>query len=370
MHELTAIAYLEEGEVPVYATKETRDNQTSIREVIDRDQLPAEWRSWMIENKLLGGSKSEIILGLADAGFSGALAAAEFDALSEDPAFQAAARMVQRLEKLKSFLDMRHALSSLAYGAGSVERRSKVSEAEFLERYYSANKPVILTRLLAGTKARARWTPEYLAETCGDTTIQIMFGRQSDPDYEINCESHKREISMAEYVSMVMKGGASNDYYLVANNGFFSRPETQHLYSEVPLLPEYLDHTDCAHKVFLWFGSGGTITPLHHDVMNVMVAQIYGRKRFTLIPPEQTPYLYNNIGVYSEVNCDNPDYERHPLYREVAPINVVLGPGDVLFLPVGWWHYVRGLEVSIMVSYINFKFPNDFSWSNPDIRWH
>ena len=138
------------------------------------------------------------------------------------------------------------------------------------------------------------------------------------------------------------------------------------LADEVPLLPEYLDHSAWGRKVFLWFGPAGTITPLHHDVMNVMVAQIYGRKRFTLIAPEQTPYVYNNVGVYGEVDCGKPDFEKHPLYRQVRPIHFILSPGDVLFLPVGWWHYVRALDVSIMVSYTNFKFPNDFEWSSPD----
>jgi hypothetical protein len=34
---------------------------------------------------------------------------------------------------------------------------------------------------------------------------------------------------------------------------------------------------------------------------------------------------------------------------------------------VGWWHYVEGLETSIMISYINFRFPNEFTWNNPSI---
>jgi ribosomal protein L16 Arg81 hydroxylase len=168
---------------------------------------------------------------------------------------------------------------------------------------------------------------------------------------------------------MVLAGGATNDYYLVANNGFFDRPEALQLASEAPVLPEYLDHSDRQGQMFLWFGPAGTITPLHHDLMNVMIAQIYGRKRFTLIPPEQTAYVYNNAGVYGEVDCAKPDYSKHALYGEARPVNFVLTPGDVLFLPVGWWHYVKALDVSIMVSYINFKFPNHYSWSNPDFGW-
>jgi ribosomal protein L16 Arg81 hydroxylase len=334
---------------------------------IKSERLPAEWRSWIAENRLVGTTDEQITATLLESGFEGNLVVAEMEVLRDDPYYLMADRIAQRYNKLKSFLDVRFSLAGLAYGAGSIERRSNVSGPEFLERYYVTNRPVILTGLLANSEARRRWTPEYLAAVCGDAMVEIMASRHSDPYYEVNSESHKREVRMGDYVAMVRDGGKSNDYYLVANNRFFGRPDMQRLYSEVPLLPEYLDHTECQHKVFFWFGPGGTVTPLHHDLMNVLVAQVYGRKRFTLIAPEQTPYIYNDVGVYAGVDCGEPDYSRHPLYRHVRPISVVIGPGDILFIPVGWWHYVTGLDVSIMVSYVNFKFPNEFQWFSPNI---
>src|SRR6266567_8303763 len=254
----------------------------------EEQRLPAEWLSWVIEGRLEGIPPEQIANDLVQAGFESDFAEAELHRIQRDPAYLIANRMAQRFNKLKSLLNVKDSLANLAYGAGSIERRSRISEAQFLERYYSTNRPVILTGLLANSEARKGWNPGYLAEVCGDATVQIMSGRQSDPNYEINCESHKREIRMAEYVEMVQTGGPSNDYYLVANNGFFNRPEVQRLASEVPLFPEYLNHSDRDRKEFLWFGPAGTVTPLHHDVMNVLIAQIYGRKRFTLIAPEQT----------------------------------------------------------------------------------
>lgn len=44
---------------------------------------------------------------------------------------------------------------------------------------------------------------------------------------------------------------------------------------------------------------------------------------------------------------------KHPLFvRDVVPVarQAVLGPGDLLFLPPGWWHAMRSLEVSFGVS--------------------
>jgi hypothetical protein len=330
-------------------------------------RLSDEWRFWIAENRLIGTPHEQIIRILVDSGHDASLAAIELDRLAHDPCYLLADRMTQRFKKLSSLMGVRASLTSLSYGSGSVERRSRISQSEFLERYYAANRPVILTGLLAGTLARKRWKPEYMAEICGDSTVQIMAGRQSDPRYELNSESHKREIKMSAYVDMILADGASNDYYLVANNFFFERADMKRLHDEVPQLPEYLDPSNPTQNVFLWFGPAGTVTPLHHDLMNVLVAQIFGRKRFTLIPPEQTPYLYNNVGVYGEVDCGNPDFVRHPLYRQARPLDVVLNPGDVLFIPVGWWHYVRALEVSIMISYTKFRFANDYEWFHPNV---
>jgi hypothetical protein len=331
--------------------------------------LPSEWMAWIVENRLLGVPTERIVSDLTNMGFDPQLVSEEMSRQVEDPCFLAADRLAQRYRTLKAFLDVRYSVNSRAHGAGWIERRSKVSEGEFLDRYYAANKPVILTGLMANSIARQRWTPDYLAEACGEATVQIMSGRDADPRYEINCEAHKRPIRMADYVRMLKTGGPSNDNYLVANNGFFKLPEVDRLYNEVPRFPEYLDHSDGKERTFLWFGPGGTITPLHHDLMNVFVAQIFGRKRFTLIAPEQTPYLYNETGVYSEVDCGKPDYATYPLFREVRPISFIMSPGDVLFLPVGWWHWVRALDTAIMVSYINFKFPNEYEWFHPHIGW-
>jgi hypothetical protein len=328
--------------------------------------IPDGWLSWIAENRVDGLAEDQIIAIVTSAGFDRTAVTATLEAMRSNPCYVVADRMAQRFKKLKSLLGIRKSLAGLCDDAGSVERRSRISRHEFLERYYAANKPVILTGLLAGSSASQRWTPEYLGEICGEAAIQIMRGRDADPRYEVNSEAHKHESKLSDYVRMVLSGGPSNDYYLVANNGFFNRPETQALLDEAPALADYLDPSDRNGKVYFWFGPAGSITPLHHDLMNILVAEVYGRKRFILIPPEETVYVYNGVGVYSDVDCKDPDYSRHPLYEYASPISVVLEPGDVLFIPVGWWHHVEALDTSIMLSYVNFRFPNYYEWFHPN----
>ena len=41
--------------------------------------------------------------------------------------------------------------------------------------------------------------------------------------------------------------------------------------------------------------------------------------------------------IFLQVDFDNPDYEKFPKFRDVKGFEAVLGPGDVLYLPMYWW---------------------------------
>jgi hypothetical protein len=289
-------------------------------------------------------------------------------AVAAHPYFQAGDWVAQRLGKLESLLEVYRRLAALAPGAGTVVRREAPSRAEFLEQYYAANRPAVLTGLMRDWKALTAWTPEYLKAVCGQETVQVMAGRDADPRYEINSATHRRTMRFTDYADLVQRGGASNDHYLVANNHFFRRPGTRRLLDDVVAFPEYLDGDALPGGVFFWFGPAGTVTPSHHDTMNILMAQVYGRKRVRLLPSNQIDLVYNEVGVYSEVDWDRPDYARHPRAREATPLELVLEPGEVLFIPVGWWHDVRALDVSMTVSFTNFVFPNSYEWAHPQIR--
>lgn len=324
--------------------------------------IPDAWKQWIVRNKRLGTTDDTIIDVLMSNGYSRESATAEVGKVASDPYLLAAAESERCRNKAVSLLNVLQKSAGLDSQAKVVERRTNLSRDEFRDRYYAANRPVIIEGLMTAWRAVETWTADYLKGMAGDQLIEIMAGRDADPKYEINAPNHRTMVRFADYIDRVYGGLVSNDQYLVANNRFFQQPETRSLMDDFASFREYLDPATVGERCFLWFGPAGTITPLHHDSCNILIAQVVGRKRFRLISALQWPYVYNNIGVYSDVDCENPDLDRHPLFRHANPIDVVLEPGQVLFLPVGWWHHVRALDVSISISFTNFVFPNHFNW--------
>jgi hypothetical protein len=103
-----------------------------------------------------------------------------------------------------------------------------------------------------------------------------------------------------------------------------------------------------------WLGPAGTITPLHCDYDDNVFAQVWGSKRIMLAPPHHEPFLYvreaNPVLFGSPVDAEAPDFERHPLARGATLIECIVAPGEMLYVPAGWYHQVHALEFSLSVN--------------------
>jgi LPS sulfotransferase NodH len=326
------------------------------------DAVSAAWKQWIGQSKLLGVRDEEIVAVLTSNGYSPVSASAAAGEASRDDYLAGALRAQKRVRQGASMLNALGDLARLDSGLGAVERCPALPREVFRDRYYAANRPVVLTGLMSGWAAMTRWTPAYLKSVAGDQMVEVMTGRDGDPKYEINGRARRREMPFAEYIDLVHSGRVTNDYYLVANNGFFGRPGTRPLLGDCPAFPEYLQPAQDGQQCFFWYGPAGTVTPLHRDTSNILIAQVRGRKRYRLIPAAQWRWVYNNEGVFSDVDPADPDLERYPDFRHATITDIVIQPGEVLFMPVGWWHHVLALDVSMTVTFTSFVFPNHFTW--------
>ncbi|HTR70051.1 MAG TPA: cupin-like domain-containing protein [Mycobacteriales bacterium] len=332
----------------------------------ENEQVSPDWQQWAAQRLLSGAPLAEVIAALVASGVSEHTAATLCAHTYADPIFDAARSVSQQLRKINSTLAIRASLAALNPALADVERRSRLSARSFVEKYYAANRPVVITDAASRWPAIERWTPDYLVEQVGGEEVEVMSGRDADPNYEVNSASHKHVMPFDEYVRKVVDTGASNDIYLVANNHLLDSAAADGLWSDVTLDKRYLNPARARGHTFLWFGPAGTVTPLHHDTMNVMFHQVLGRKRITLISPLDTRYLYNSRSVYSDVRLEEPDLERFPEFTRATRTQVIVEPGEALFIPVGWWHHVEALDLSISVSSTAFIAVNSFDWFLPD----
>jgi hypothetical protein len=331
------------------------------------DGVPIEWRRWASLSLMRGTALTEVLSTLNAQGFPEADSIRFCASLYETPAFDAGRWLAQQLQKMDSVLQMREQMRALSDVPVEVDRRSGLSREEFLDQYYSQNRPVFLTDVCDRWPALSRWNPDYMVEKLGAVEIEVMAGRESDPEYEINSDDHKFMMPFDEYVAKITNAARSNDTYLVANNKLLATKAASVLWDDFNLDERYMGPDPHRNQAFLWFGPGGTVTPLHHDALNVLFNQVYGWKHLILIPSLQINRVYNNIGVYSAVDPLNPDLDQYPSFAGAEQLHIDVGPGQSVFIPAGWWHHVESLETSISISFTNFAFNNDIDWQDPSI---
>jgi hypothetical protein len=332
------------------------------------DEIPFEWHRRAAIALLREEPLAEVIEQLEAADVPEDLAASLCAGILTSPVFDAARWAMGQLAKLECVLDVRQQMADLGPRRFEVDRRKGLSRRVFLEEYYATNTPVVLEDLCEDWPARTLWSPEYLAEKLGDAEVEVMTGRHTGSGNEINLDQHRTLMAFDEYVAQVLATEWSNELYLVANNKLLSEKLAAPLWKEFSLDRRYLKADRNKSATFLWFGPGGTVTSLHHDVLNILFHQVRGWKHFILVSPMETPLVSNRIGVYSDVDPLAPDLEQFPKYARAHPLQVTVGPGDALFVPVGWWHHVTALETSISVSCTSFVFPNTLHWVHPVIE--
>lgn len=109
-------------------------------------------------------------------------------------------------------------------------------------------------------------------------------------------------------------------------------------------------------EINAWLGPANTVTPLHFDEKDNLFAQLVGLKLVILcskLTPKAAMYAHPKRSLLPNTSRVNPENikEKYHLFKEAQLIYILIKPGDLLFIPKGWWHYVRSITPSLSVSY-------------------
>lgn len=313
----------------------------------DTQVLDDEWVTWIAENLLKGEPDADIAAELQAEGLTAAQAAHAIEGVRASPVFQATRSVQVRALRAEMILRLeRKRTRSL-----EIETMDPLDAELFQRRFRGGNRPVLLPTFARDWPALGKWSMTWFAEHFGGAKVHAMFGRDSDPDYDRNHAALTGETTIAAVIERIERESESNDFYVVARDGVMRDEGLMALHEDITPPPGFFTRA-LAPATALWLGPAGTITPLHHDQSDILFTQLVGKKHVRLIAPAERAIGARADGLYGP---DLADFERDEYLKDVRIHDVVLAPGDSLFIPFGWWHHITALDPAISIAINAFE---------------
>lgn len=293
-----------------------------------------------------------------------------------------AAPYIEAANKLKKRLYVREGLlKTLDYQMRALAHYLHIEKVklppfrQFLEEYYYPNRAGLFHSAIDQCEARS-WTPRNLAGKVGADTIveiQYQFGTEGESRYDQNASKFRKKIAFGEFIDMVENPESGNNFYMTGGNFSFNTVALEMLKKDILVGDgEYLGR-ECVDEtckgIYFLIGPKGTVSHVHFDFTNNLLIQVYGRKRVRLVPAMQAPYMYNDFSSHSEIDLLDPKPGLYPDFAKATVIEIEMGPGDCLFIPVGWWHHITSLSTSITLACSNINVPSEYENRFIDMKY-
>lgn len=231
---------------------------------------------------------------------------------------------------------------------------SAENEAEFHEKYFKKQIPVIIQGLLKGTVAEKNWNLDYMKQKLGKVDVEVY-----DNNFAKTTAYTKGDLIMkfSDFVEEIKKDEPQTKRMFLFN-GFKHCKELSNEFPCPNIFKGYLDKLG-----YMFFGGKNTEVRIHFDIdmSNVLHTQFDGKKRFFLFSQEYNDLLYKTpLNTYSIADFKAPDYNKFPGLKYLKGYDITLNPGESLFMPSGYWHYIVYQQGGFAVTYrkMAFSFTN------------
>jgi hypothetical protein len=224
-----------------------------------------------------------------------------------------------------------------------IPRVNGISAADFRRLYMEPNRPVVIKDLASSWPALKKWTPEFFAEKHGALPVKVYnasFARPGTSDM-----SSLKQIPFKEYLNLMTT--TAMDLRMFAFNVRWHAPQLR----DDILFPE-LTEGFSKKFIFMFFGCKNSVTPMHYDPdLRYLLHTVFrGKKRVVLFANEESRNLYKHpFNSRSYVDVDHPDLDKFPRLKNVTGYQEILHPGETLFIPSGYWHYMVYEEAGFAV---------------------
>jgi hypothetical protein len=199
-------------------------------------------------------------------------------------------------------------------------------ETEFYESFFQLSCPVVVIGAARKMTAFTRWTDRYLRSVLAGLrpTVRFSDGRMGT----IPIETFLDYLTEPDRFHSSRGAMYLTDFYVQPS---FDDPRREALAVDAAF--PLRRGGPYAEWISLYAGPVGTSTAFHQDIFSThtWLAQLRGEKLWRLCPPGTDltdPETFNNSQFYQ----------------------VLLEPGDLIYLPPDWWHEVRNTTSTLAVS--------------------
>lgn len=239
-----------------------------------------------------------------------------------------------------------------------IDRVKNITKEEFIQNYYKPQKPVVIENLTDDWGAKANWKFDYIKEIAGDKIVPLYDNEPVKAEDGFN--EPKAKMKLADYIDLLQKGPSDLRIFLY------------NLMKEVPELQKDFEYPDLGVSFLkglpmLFFGGEKSNVFMHYDIdlANIFHFHFQGEKECILVHPDQTKYMYKvpfSLISREDIDFDNPDFEKFPLLKNITPYRTHLKHGEMLYMPEGYWHYMKYLTPGFSMSLRSLaKKPKNFA---------
>ncbi|KEQ28764.1 cupin-like domain-containing protein [Pedobacter antarcticus] len=231
-----------------------------------------------------------------------------------------------------------------------------ISKEDFEKNYLKKRRPLVIKNMARNWPAYSKWSMDYMKTVVGDKMVPLYDSSKADPSKPINAAAS--EMKFSDYIDLIRS--TPTDLRIFLFDPIKHAPKLLEDYiAPKNLMGGFLDSYPN-----MFFGGKGSVTFLHYDIdmAHIFHTHFNGRKHVILFENKWKDRLYQiPYATYAleDYDVENPDFEKFPALKGVKGVEAYLEHGDTLFMPTGYWHWMKYLDGSFSISLRAW----DKSWS-------
>jgi lysine-specific demethylase 8 len=238
-----------------------------------------------------------------------------------------------------------------------IARISMPNDEDFFRSYVFERLPIVITGLFDGQEISAIRTIEEATRAWGPMELQVQEEYASAEG--VAASTQPAVMSLREYVDFTRAERSTRrcctEYETPARVlASFRLPSVCRITTpsdqEIFGLPKKYGDFDLVTNTFI--ANEGNVAHLHFDgdQREVLLHQVYGRKRITLFPPAAAIHLRTLDGPVTRPSLAGLSLEHMSLDEQQSIValaggyQTVLEPGETIYIPMLMWHHVEYLD--------------------------